>query len=62
MWGHWLGTGNLNKKQILPFKNALLCARSLKLKNTGEWEVWRKSKVRRPNIPSAPEQVNKHEG
>ena len=34
-WGHWLGTGNVGVKkdhQFLPFKKALLYARSLKLK------------------------------
>ena len=34
-YGHWLGTGNVapKDKQILPFKKALLHARSLKLKS-----------------------------
>ena len=38
-YGHWLGTGNVGVKQdqqFLPFKDALLCARSLKLKNQKE--------------------------
>ena len=34
-YGHWLGTGNVAEKdkQFLPFKDALLYARSLKLKS-----------------------------
>ena len=33
-YGHWLGTGNVapKDKQFLPFKKAMLCVRSLKLK------------------------------
>ena len=42
-YGHWLGTGNQvgGKLDFLPFKKALLYARSLKLKNAKEWEQWR---------------------
>ena len=45
-YGHWLGTGNVGVKkdqQFLPFKKALLYARALKLKNTKEWVVWRRT-------------------
>ena len=48
-WGHWLGTGNVGVKKdqpFLPFKEALLQARSLKLKNVKEWKEWRKSGAR----------------
>ena len=65
-YGHWLGTGNLHTKEFLPFKKALLQARSLKLKTHKEWEAWSKSttpRVLRPaNMPSRPDQVYTHEG
>ena len=53
-WGHWLGTGNVGVKkdqQFLPFKKALLYARTLKLKNHKEWQAWTKSGARPANIP-----------
>ena len=63
-WGHWLGTGNVDSKdqQFLPFKKALLRARSLKLKNKIEWKTWCKSDERPANVSSCPESVYKHEG
>ena len=61
-YGHWLGTGNVRAKEFLPFKKALLCARSLKLEDVKEWEQWRKSGARPANIPSSPHQVYKHDG
>ena len=64
-YGHWLGTGNLvggKHQQFLPFKKALLHARSLKLKTLNEWEMWCKSGVREGNVPSAPHRTYKHEG
>ena len=45
---------------FLPFKKALLCARSLKLKTHKEWGVWCKSGARPANIPSNPDQVCLH--
>ena len=38
-YGHWLGTGKLpgGKLVFLPFKKALLYARSLNLKSSKEW-------------------------
>ena len=41
-YGHWLGTGKVGVKkyqQFLPFKEALLHARSLKLKTVTEWRA-----------------------
>ena len=40
-YGHWLGTGNLvgGKLAFLPFKKALLYARTLKLKSHKEWKT-----------------------
>ena len=63
-WGHWLGTATVAKQdqKFLPFKEALLHARSLKLKGTTEWKAWRKSGVRPPYIPSNPNTAYKHDG
>ena len=61
-YGHWLGTGNLHTKEFLPFKKALLCARTLKLKNQKEWKDWAKTGVRRANMPSNPRTTYKHDG
>ena len=63
-YGHWLGTGNVAPKdqQFLPFKEALLCARSLKLKGSKEWEAWRKTDVRLANMPSRPDKIYRHDG
>ena len=61
-YGHWLGTGAVahKDKQFLPFKKALLYARSLKLKTQNEWYAWRKSDARPASVPSSPEQVYRH--
>ena len=63
-WGHWLGTGNLvgGKQDFLPFKKALMRARSLKLKSMKEWEAWCTSGVREANMPSRPDKAYTHEG
>ena len=64
-YGHWLGTGNIgvSKDQtFLPFKEALLYARSLRLKSLKEWQAWCKCKKRPANIPAAPEQFYKRNG
>ena len=63
-YGHWLGTGNVAAKdqKFLPFKKALLHARSLKLKSTAEWRAWCKSGVREANVPSHPDTTYKHDG
>ena len=66
-YGHWLGTGTVANKdqQFLPFKKALLYARSLNLKGEkGEngWRAWSKSGARPSNIPANPEKIYKHEG
>jgi hypothetical protein len=50
------------KSKFLPFKKALLRARSLKLKSEKEWKVWRKTSARPANIPSNPQRTYKHEG
>ena len=59
---HWLGTGTAKDQQFLPFVEALLHARSLKLKGKVEWETWCKNGERPANIPSAPYRTYKHDG
>ena len=49
-------------RRVLPFKHALLCACSLKLKLRREWEAWRKSGKRPATVHSAPECVYEHDG
>ena len=63
-YGHWLSTGNLvgGKLDFLPFKKALLQARSLKLKGQTEWKDWAKTGVRPANMPSRPDQFYQHDG
>ena len=63
-YGHWFGTGNVapKDKQFLPFKKALLHARSLKMKGKNEWKAWCKTGARPANIPSNPQRTYKHEG
>ena len=56
------GNGAGAGKKFLPFKQALVCARSLKLKGKAEWVVWSKSGGREANIPSAPHTSYKHDG
>ena len=63
-WGHWLGTGNgaNNKKDFLPFDEALRAARSLRLVSVEEWKAWCKSGARPANVPAAPDQAYVHDG
>jgi hypothetical protein len=63
-YGHWLGTGNqvCGKLDFLPFKKALLYARSLMLKSQKQWDAWRMTGARPANIPSRPDLVYKHDG
>ena len=64
-YGHWLGTSNLGVRkdqQFLPFKKALLHARSLRLKSRTEWKDWAKNGVRPANMPSNPDRTYKHDG
>ena len=58
-------TGNVGVKkdhQFLPFKKALLYARSFELKVEKEWKQWCKSGNRRTNMPSNPDVVYTHDG
>jgi hypothetical protein len=43
-------------------QEALLHARSLKLKGKVEWGQWSKSGGREANMPSQPDQTYKHDG
>ena len=63
-WGNWLGTGNSSDgtKQILPFREALVVAQSLRLASSKEWRVWCKEGMRPANMPAGPDQVYKHDG
>ena len=47
---------------FLPFKKALVFARSLMLKSQIEWFEWSKSGERPSNMPSSPRSVYKHDG
>jgi len=55
-WGHWLGTGNL------PFKEALVFARSLKMHSRQAWQSWSAKGLRPVNVPACPCQVYKNSG
>ena len=63
-WGHWLGTITVAPEdhKFLPFKQALVCARALKLKTQKEWHAWSKIGERTVNIPACPERTYKHDG
>ena len=55
--------GSVNKdQQFLPFKEALLHARALKLKGVKDWQAWCKTDARPANMPSAPNKTYTHEG
>jgi hypothetical protein len=58
-WGDFLGTGNVHKKDFLPFEEARKFVQKLKLKNVIEWQDYCKNKPE--NIPSNPDQVYKNE-
>ena len=54
-YGHWLGIGNEqpgkrgDTQEFLPFNEAMLYARSLKLKTQTEWREWAKTSARPVN-------------
>ena len=51
------GTMQTVSQRLLPFKKALLYARSLDLKGKVQWEEWSQSGARPENIPSNPSVV-----
>ena len=64
-WGHWLGTGNLpgyQKKNFLPFDEALRAARQLRLVSAKEWRLWCRTGARPANVPACPDRVYAHDG
>ena len=63
-YGHWLGTGTVSNKgrMFLPFKQALLYARSLKLKTGNDWRVWCKAGSCPANMPTTPHKTYRHAG
>ena len=63
-WGHWLGTGTQKnqKKSFLPFDEALLVARSLRLVSQKEWRAWCRSGARPANVPARPDKTYVHDG
>ena len=61
-WGHWLGTGNTREKSFLPFDQALLVARSLRLVSAKEWKLWCRSGARPANVPACPDKAYVHDG
>ena len=63
-WGHWLGTGNQlhQKKNFLPFDEALRAARQLRLVSQKEWQLWCRTGARPANMPAAPDKVYVHDG
>ena len=52
--GDWLGTGNIRKKNFLPFEDARKFARKLKLSGSEAWRKWRNSGENPDDIPSSP--------
>ena len=62
-WGHWLGTGNTRHMRLfLPFEEALVVARSLRLPGRMEWKMWSKEGLRPANVPAMPDRVYKDHG
>ena len=52
----------LRSKEWRSFEEARGYARSLRLKSKKEWQEWRKTKERPPDIPSSPDRVYKGKG
>jgi hypothetical protein len=56
-WGNWLGKNIITYR---PFEDAKAYVQNLKLKNYTEWTVYRKSRKRPIDIPSAPNNTYKN--
>lgn len=55
-WGDWLGTGNTKNKYKLPFEEARIYVRELKLSSMQKYHTW--AKTSRPNnIPYHPDRA-----
>ena len=69
-WNDWLGNDSTTKKKVkepLPFEEARKFVRSLGLKNTYEWEDYKKGKLEYlepipANIPKSPSSYYKNDG
>ncbi|MDC0276966.1 DEAD/DEAH box helicase family protein [bacterium] len=63
-WGDWLGTGNIafKKRELLNFIDARSFARTLKLKNSYEWNLYVKNQNLPYNIPANPAVAYKNKG
>ncbi len=61
-WGDWLGTGYIRGVDWMPFKEARLFARRLKLKSEHEWREYRSSGKKPDNIPSHPDKTYANAG
>jgi len=62
-WGKFLGTYNISTiKKIISFKEAKRFVKSLKLKNSIEWQAYCKSGKRPDDIPAAPHSTYKNKG
>ena len=53
-WGDFLETGNVNKKEFLPYKDAKKYMSNINLKSTIEWRKWVNDGLKPRNIPSSP--------
>ena len=47
---------------MISFEEARVIARKLKLRSLKEWEEWRKSGLRPPGMPSAPDKTYRGDG
>jgi superfamily II DNA or RNA helicase len=63
-WGDWIGTARIATQNIKfrPFENARAFARTLKLKNQKEWQLYCKSGKKPSDIPQKPERTYKNKG
>ena len=57
-----MGSSNQSTKLFLPFAEALVVARSLRLPGEKEWRLWSREGLRPANVPSHPETVYKDHG
>ncbi len=60
--GDFLGTGNVNRKEFIPFEEAREFIRSLNLKNINDWYQYRTSGEKPDNIPFAPHITYRNKG
>ena len=61
-WPDWLGNGGTPPNSMLPFKEARVAARKLKLGSWKEWSEWSKSGLRPPGMPSSPDRTYRGDG